>query len=72
MLVYIEFASAVNILSLRGLILSVFSVLTRSKELVMYDGIIIMILRLTERKQQEIGRKLRTNYRRKIDWWRAS
>jgi hypothetical protein len=34
--------------------------------------IIIIILRLTKRKQQEIGRRLGTNYRRKIDRWRTS
>jgi hypothetical protein len=35
-------------------------------------NIIIIILRLTRRKQQEIGRRLGTNYRRKIDRWRNS
>jgi hypothetical protein len=34
--------------------------------------IIIIVFRLTKRKQQEIGRRLGTNYRKKIDQWRTS
>jgi hypothetical protein len=45
---------------------------TRTVEVIKEVGIIIIILRLTKRKQQEIGRRLGTNYRRKIDQWRTS
>jgi transcriptional regulator len=36
-------------------------------EVIKEVGIIILVLRLTKRKQQEIGRRLGTNYRRKIN-----